>query len=217
MQAEGDVLSATWLSLSISAAAVAIAAVPGVPLAAWLGLSRSRVRAPLVLAARVGMSFPTVLVGLLVYGLVSRHGPLGRFELLFTPHAIVIGEVLLAAPMIVALGETATSSLDPRFRETVLALRLSPARTVWLACVERREAIGVAVFAAFARCVTELGVALLVGGNLRGDTRTLTTAIALETSRGDFDRAMNLGWVLVVLALGLNVTAAILQRGTARP
>ncbi len=217
MQGEGDVLSATWLSLAISAAAVAIAAVPGVPLGAWLGLSRSRWRAPIVLAARVGMSFPTVLIGLLVYGVVSRHGPLGRFELLFTPHAIVIGEVLLAAPMIVALGETATSSLDPRFRETVAALRLSRARAVWLACVERREAIGVALFAAFARCVTELGVALLVGGNLRGETRTLTTAIALETSRGDFDRAMRLGWVLVALAVGLNATTAILQRGTSRP
>ena len=216
MDAEGGVLSATWLSLSISAAAVAIAAIPAVPLAVGLGLSRSRLRGAIVLAARVGMSFPTVLIGLLVYGLLTRHGPLGGMELLFTPQAIVIGEILLAAPMIVALGEASVSSLDPRFRETVRALGLSRARTVWLACVERREAIGVAVFAAFARCVTELGVALRVGGSLRGETRTLTTAIALETSRGDFERAMRLGWVLVALAVGFHAALAVLQRGTAR-
>ncbi len=216
MSADGDVLAAAWLSLSISVGAVLIAAGAAGPLAAWLGLSRSPLRTPLVVAARVGMSFPTVLLGLLVYGLLTRHGPLGAWGLLYTPQAIVAGEVLLAFPMIVALGETAVSSLDPRLRETAAALRLSKARTMRLALSESREAVTVALLAAFARCVTELGVALLVGGNLRGETRTLTTAIALETSRGDFERALALGWVLVALAVGLNLAAVVLQRRTAR-
>ena len=215
MGGEGDVLSAAWLSLSVSAAAVAIAALVGVPLAAALAMSRSRWRAPLVVAARVGMSFPTVLVGLLVFGLYSRRGPLGGWDLLFTPQAIVTGEVLLAFPLIVALAESAVASLDPRFMETARALALPRARVVRLAVSEAREGVVVALLAAFARCVTELGVALLVGGNLRGETRTLTTAIALETSRGDFDRALRLGWVLVALAVALNLGLALLRRGRA--
>jgi len=215
MDADGEVVSAAWLSLSISAAAVALAAVAAVPLGAALGLAKSRWKAPLVVAARVGMSFPTVLVGLLVYGLFSRRGPLGAWDQLFTPQAIVVGEFLLALPMIVALGETAVSSLDPRFLETSRALRLSRVRTMSLALFEAREGFVVALLAAFARCVTELGVALLVGGNLRDETRTLTTAIALETSRGDFERAVRLGWVLVALALGLNLAAVLARRRTA--
>src|SRR5690349_15258259 len=133
MDAEGEVLSATSLSLGISAVAVAIAAAPAVPCAAMLGLARPRLREPLAAAARVGMAFPTVLVGLLVYGLLSRHGPLGSLGLLFTPQAIVAGEVLLALPMILALGADAVASLDPRFLETTSSLRLSRARVAWLA------------------------------------------------------------------------------------
>ena len=127
MEAQGGVLAATWLSLSISATAVVIAAIPAVPLGVGLGLTRSKMRGPLVLAARVGMSFPTVLIGLVVYGMLTRHGPLGGLDLLYTPQAIVIGEVMLAAPMIVALVETAASSLDPRFRETTRAMGMSRA------------------------------------------------------------------------------------------
>lgn len=212
----GEVFSAAWLSLSISAAAVAIAAVPAIPLAVAIGSASPRIRAPLAVAARVAMAFPTVLVGLLVYGLLSRRGPLGSMGLLFTPQAIVLGEVLLAFPLIVALVESSIASLDPRFRETVAALRLPRMRAARLALSETRDTVTLALLAAFARCVTELGVALLVGGNLRGETRTLTTAIALETSRGDFDRAMRLGWVLVALAVGLNLAVVLLRARTRR-
>jgi tungstate transport system permease protein len=216
MEDGGEVVSAAWLSLSVSAAAVALAAVPAIALAAAIGLARPRVRAPLAVAARVGMAFPTVLVGLLVYGLLSRRGPLGSWGLLFTPQAIVLGEMLLAFPLIVALVESSIASLDPRFRETAAALHLPRARAAWLALSESRDAVTLALLAAFARCVTELGVALLVGGNLRGETRTLTTAIALETSRGDFERAVRLGWVLVALAVGLNLAVVLLRGRTAR-
>jgi tungstate transport system permease protein len=212
-----EVLSAASLSLGLSAAAVTLASLPAVPLAAALGLSRSRRRDLFLLGARVGMSFPTVVVGLLVYGLLSRRGPLGSLGLLYTPQAIVMGEVLLALPLVVALGASAVGALDPRFRDTALALRLGRPRTTALAIVEARDGFVAAVLVAFARCVTELGVALLVGGNLRGSTRTLTTAIALETSRGDFARGLRLGLVLIVLALIVNVAVALAFRRAERP
>jgi tungstate transport system permease protein len=212
-----DVVSAASLSLGLSAAAVTIASLPGVPLAAALGLSRSRRRDVFLLGARVGMSFPTVVVGLLVYGLLSRSGPLGSLGLLYTPQAIVTGEVLLALPLVLALGASAVGALDPRFRETALALRLGRGRTILLAISEAREGFVAAILVAFARCVTELGVALLVGGNLRGSTRTLTTAIALETSRGDFERGLRLGLVLIALALLVNVAVALSFRRTDGP
>jgi tungstate transport system permease protein len=209
-----DVVSAASLSLALSATSVTIASLPGVPLGAALGLSRSRRRDLFLLGARVGMSFPTVVVGLLVYGLLSRNGPLGSLELLYTPQAIVTGEVLLALPLVLALGASAVGGLDPRFRDTALALRLGRGRTILLAISEARDGFVAAILVAFARCVTELGVALLVGGNLRGSTRTLTTAIALETSRGDFDRGLRLGAVLIALALLVNVGVALSFRRT---
>lgn len=209
-----EVLSAASLSLGLSAAAVTIASLAGVPAAAALGLSRSRRRDVFLVAARVGMSVPTVVVGLLVYGLFSHRGPLGSFGLLYSPQAIVVGEVLLAFPLVLALGASAVGGLDPRFRETARALHLPRARTIGLAISEARDGLAAAILVAFARCVTELGVALLVGGNLLGRTRTLTTAIALETSRGDFGRGLRLGLVLVAVALVVNLAVALVFRRT---
>ena len=211
-----EVFSAASLSLALSATAVTIAAVPAVPLAARLGLSRSRRRDVFLVAARVAMSFPTVVVGLLVYGLLSHTGPLGGLGLLYTPQAIVLGEVLLALPLVVALGASAIGAVDPRFADTTHMLRLGRARTALLAVSEARDGFAAAILVAFARCVTELGVALLVGGNLRGSTRTLTTAIALETSRGDFAHGLRLGLVLIAIALVVNAGVALVFRQTER-
>jgi len=208
-----EVLEAAGLSLGISAASVALAAAGALPLAVALGLSRSRAAEALLFAARLGMAVPTVVVGLVVYGLLSRHGPLGPLGLLYTPQAIILGEVALGFPMVVALGAAAVRGLDPRFFETVRTMGASRAATAWLAVREARDGFLVAVLAAFARCVTELGVALLVGGSLRGTTRTLTTAIALETSRGDFERGLALGGVLLAVALLVNGALVLGFRG----
>jgi len=207
-----EVLSAASLSLALSATAVTIAALPAIPLAARLGLSRSRRRDLFLVAARVAMSFPTVVVGLVVYGLLSHTGPLGSLGLLYTPQAIVLGEIMLALPLVIALGASAVGALDPRFADTTRMLHLGGARTALLAVSEARDGFVAAVLVAFARCVTELGVALLVGGNLRGSTRTLTTAIALETSRGDFARGLHLGLVLIAIALVVNAGVALAFR-----
>ena len=212
-----ETAAAASLSLGLSAASVAIASTLGVPLAVAVGLSRSRRRDVYLVAARVGMSFPTVVVGLLVYGLFSHGAPLGSLGLLYTPQAIVVGEVLLALPLVVALGAAAIRALDPRFRDTARVLGLSRPRTALLALVEARDGFAAAVLVAFARCVTELGVALLVGGNFPGRTRTLTTAIALETSRGDFAQGLRLGIVLVAIALAVNVAVAVAFHRTDPP
>ncbi len=212
MLLDPEVWAAARLSLALSAAAVLLAAVPGVPLGALLGLARGRFSGALLLIARVGMASPTVIVGLLVYGMLSRRGPLGGLDLLYSPAAIIAGEVLLAVPLIVALGASSVDGLDARFGETVRLLRLGRWRAVLLAVRDARDGFLAALLVAFARCIGELGVALLVGGNLRGSTRTLTTAIALETSRGEFERAVALGLVLLALALGVNAVVAVLFR-----
>lgn len=199
-----EVLDAAGLSLGISAASVAVSAAAALPLAVALGLSRSRVAEAVLFLARLGMAVPTVVVGLVVYGLLSRHGPLGPMGLLYTPQAIVLGEVMLGFPMVVALGAAAVRGLDPRFFDALRTMRAGRTATAWLAIREARDGFLVAVVAAFARCVTELGVALLVGGSLKGTTRTLTAAIALETSRGDFERGLALGGVLLAVALLVN-------------
>ena len=212
MLLDGEVWAAARLSLTLSAFAVLIAAVVGVPLGAMLGLRRGRGSDALLLVARVGMASPTVIVGLFIYALLSRRGPMGELDLLYSPTAIVIGEVLLALPLIVALGAAAVDGLDARFAETVRLLRLGRRRAVLLAVLDARDGFIAALLVAFARCVGELGVALLVGGNIRGSTRTLTTAIALETSRGEFERAVALGLVLLAMALGVNALVAVFFR-----
>ena len=212
MALDAEVWSAAQLSLALSAVAVFLAALPAIPLGALLGQSRRRAADALLVAARVGMASPTVIVGLLVYGLLSRRGPLGSWDLLYSPTAIIMGEVLLAFPLVVALSASSVAGLDPRFRETVKLLRIRRPLATLLAVCDARDGILAALLVAFARCVGELGVALLVGGNLRGTTRTLTTSIALETSRGEFERAVTLGVVLLVLALGVNAVVALLFR-----
>lgn len=199
------------LSLGITAVAVAIAAVPGVVLAALCGNSRSRWARGTLFGARLLLAMPTVIAGLLVYALLTQHGPLGSLRLLFTPTAIVLGEILLAFPAIVALGGAAVRSLDPRFADTLRSLRCGTALRVLLTLREARSGFAAAILAAFGRCVTELGVALLVGGSLAGLTRTLPAAIAMETARGDFDRALALGGVLLALAFGVNLAVWFLS------
>jgi tungstate transport system permease protein len=204
-------------SLVLSSLSVAIALPFGLAVGAALGLTRSRWRRAWTIAMRVAMAFPTVVVGLIVYGVYTRNGPAGSFGLLYTPYAIVTGEVLLACPLIAALAAASIRSIDPRFLETARSLRFGRVRTALLAVGEAREGVYAALCAAFARCVTELGVALMVGGNLVGvdvlhGTRTLTTAIATETSRGDFSRALWLGVALVGVAAAVNFAGETLLR-----
>jgi tungstate transport system permease protein len=208
---DAEVLGITALSLRVAVVATGVACVLGVPLGFWLGGTRFQGRRGLILVLNTALAFPTVVIGLLVYLLLSRHGPLGRLGLLFTWHAIVIAEVILAVPIAAALTAAAVQSVDPRVRRTALTLGAGPLDAAWAVAREARYALAAAVVVSFGRVLSEVGAAMIVGGNLRGETRTLTTAVALATSRGDFGLAVALGLVLLALALTVNVLIQLLQ------
>jgi tungstate transport system permease protein len=157
------------------------------------------------------LAFPTVVVGLLLIGLLSRRGPLGALGLLYTWQAIVIGDVLLALPIAAALSAAAVQGVDARFRRTAQTLGAGTWRTAWTVAREARFGLAAVVTAAFGQCVAEVGAALMVGGNIRGETRTLTTAVTLHAAQGDFGLALALGLVLIALALVVNVALQVLQ------
>lgn len=212
LSGEPLVFSAAWRSLWISSLAVALATLLGLPLGTWLARARFRGNALVVLAFRAGIALPTVFVGMMCYAMFSRRGPLGPLELLYTPWGIVIGELLLAVPIIVGISHGAVKSLDPRVAETAWTLGAGPLRRWRTYVSEARVSVMLAILTAFARCVTELGIAMIVGGNIKFRTRTLATATALETSKGEFARGIALGTLLLVIALVVTALIGWLSR-----
>jgi tungstate transport system permease protein len=200
--ASGDalVIDAAMRSLWISITAVTMASVCGIPLGLMLARQRFFGRSAVVALSRTGMSVPTVLLGLLCYGFLARRGPLGDYGLLYTSWAIVIGEFFLALPIITCWTHAAVARLDPRVAETAWTLGASRWKRSMTYLAESREGIALAILTAFSRCFTELGIAVLVGGNLKYQTRTLTTATALESAQGEFERGVAMGIILFVLA-----------------
>jgi len=158
------------------------------------------------------MSLPTVVVGLLVYSLLSRQGPLGSLGLLYTRTAMVIGQWILAFPIVAALTVARMEGLDSRVRSTAISLGASPVQAFFRAVSEARFGILAAVVAGFGRVFAEIGVSMMLGGNIKAYTRSITTAIALETSRGDFALGLALGLVLLTVALVVNIVLALLKR-----
>lgn len=204
------VLSAVGVSLRVSLLATLASVVLGGPIG-FLVASRSfRGRATVEVMLRTLTALPTVVVGVLTYAILSRSGPLGGLGLLYTPAAMVLGETVLATPLMAVLTMAAIGAADPRIEETALTLGASPLRSAFTVLDEMRLGMLAAVVTGFGRLVSELGVALMVGGNIRGATRTMTTAIALETSKGEFAMGLALGLVLLAIALVVNVGAAVL-------
>ncbi len=205
--ASGDraVYYVAWTSLRVATAACALAAAAGVPLGLAIALRRFRGRGAVLLALNTLMALPTVVVGLLFYALLGRRGPLGA-------HAgIVLGECALALPIITNLTVSAVRSLDPRLLLTCKALGASTAQQALTVVREGRFAVMAAVVAGFGRVIGEVGVAMMIGGNIAGFTRTMTTAIALETSKGDFEMGLALGFLLLLVALAANAALRRLQ------
>ncbi len=207
-----DVVDAVRTSLSVSAGATVFAALFGIPVGLAVGLSDSRLKGLAVTALNTLMAVPTVVVGLLVYGFLSRQGPLGALGLLFSPTAIVIGGTLLASPIVANYTLSSVRGADARILPTALTLGAGPFRAVTTLVGEIRFGVFAAVIAGFGRVVAEVGVAMMLGGNIRGYTRTMTTAIALETSKGEFSFGMALGIVLITVALIVNLFLSLLQR-----
>lgn len=195
------------LSLAVTGAAVAIAAFVGMPLGAFLALTHFPGRTLLVVALNACMGLPPVVVGLAVFLALSRSGPLGFLGILFTPQAMVIAQALLVMPIIAALTRQVVEDLWGEYRDELTALGLGPVARAGALLWDARFALTTILLAGFGRAAAEVGAVMIVGGNIDGFTRTMTTAIALETSKGDLALAMGLGGVLIATVLAVNALA----------
>lgn len=202
-----DLVEIISLSLRVSLGALLLASLLGLPLGAWLGVARFRGRRPVVILLNALMGLPPVVVGLLVYLLLSRSGPLGSLGLLFTPAAMVFAQTVLVTPIVAALTRQLMEDLWEEYEEQLRSLGVGTLRAVPTLLFEGRFSLLTAVLAGFGRAVAEVGAVLVVGGNIAHVTRVMTTAIALETSRGDLALALGLGIVLLFLSILVNAAA----------
>jgi tungstate transport system permease protein len=208
---DSEVYGIALLTLKVAVVATIISCAVGLPLGYFLATRRFWGRRAALTVVNTALAFPTVVVGLLLYGLLSRRGPLGGLGWLYTWQAIVVGDVLLALPIAAALSAAAFQGVDARMKRTAETLGADSWLTAWMVAREARFALAAVTTAAFGQVVAEVGAAMIVGGNIRGSTRTLTTAVALYTSQGDFGLALALGLMLVMLALVVNIVLQVLQ------
>ena len=207
-----ELLSALATTLRVSITSTAIAALISLPLGFLIAKSSFRGKRAVLNLLRTALALPTVVVGLFVYAFIARNTPLGGLGLLFTPTAIVIGQVLLIIPLVTALVHSAVQdTVHPVYEESVL-LGASPLQASAKALVESRLAVTTALMTGFGRVISEVGISLVLGGNIRGVTRTITTAITLETSQGDFAAAFALGIVLLALVFCISLIIQMTDR-----
>lgn len=208
---DAEVIGIALLTFKVAVVATVAACAIGLPLGYLLATRRFWGRRVALTVVNTALAFPTVVVGLLIYGLLSRRGPLGGLGWLYSWQAIAVADTLLAFPIAAALSAAAVQGVDPRIRRTALTLGAGPWRAAWTVAGEARFALVAVITAAFGQVVAEVGAAMIVGGNIRGETRTLTTAVALATAQGDFGFALALGFVLLAVALVVNVALQVLQ------
>lgn len=207
LRADPALMAIVRLSLLVSLSAVAVAALIGIPLGAWIALTRFPGRNGVIVLLNALMGLPPVVVGLLVYLLLSRSGPLGSWGILFTPQAMVVAQTILVLPIIAALARQTIEDLSVEYREELLALNVGPVGRIVTLIADARFSLLTAFLAGFGRAAAEVGAVIIVGGNIDGFTRTMTTAIALETSKGDLPLAIGLGIVLISLVIVVNALA----------
>lgn len=210
-----EIMRIVMTSVLISLAASLIAAVLAIPAGVAMALHSFPGKNLAQHLLNTLMAMPTVVIGLLLYGMFSRQGPLGDWGLLFTPAAIIIAEAILIFPIMMNLTITAVNSADPRLVPTLQSLGASPLPMMLQVIRATRLAILAGIITGFGRAIGEVGAAMMLGGNIDGYTRTMTTAIALETSKGEFELGLALGIVLLVIAFVLNFTLSALNRGKA--
>jgi tungstate transport system permease protein len=206
-----ELIEIVALSLRVTGSAIALAALLGLPAGAWLGIARFRGRAVVIAALNAGMALPPVVVGLAVYLLLSRSGPLGSLGWLFTPPAMVVAQTVIALPIVAALTRQIVEDLWAEYGEQLRALGAGLARAIPTLLVEGRWALVTALLAAFGRILAEVGAVLLVGGNIAHVSRVMTTAIVLETSRGDIPLALGLGLLLIALSLLVSLSVEAIE------
>lgn len=200
-----------YVSIKVSLISTLIASVLGVPLGFFIAIRPFRGKRAVITVLNTLLALPTVVIGLFVYALLTRQGLLGDFGLLYTPAAIVIGQVILILPWVAAFTVGAISRIDKRYRRTAVTLGAGPIQTAFAVIREARFGISGAVIAAFGRVIAEIGIAMMLGGNIKGFTRTMTTAMALEHNKGEFVLAVALGIVLLAVSLTMNILLQVLQ------
>jgi tungstate transport system permease protein len=200
-----------WLSLYVSGVALAYSTLIGIPLGTILGLRRFVGRRLLMALLYTGMGFPPVVVGLVVYLLLSRSGPLGVLSWLFTARAIILAQIIISFPLVAGFTMAAVMGVNPNLKRQLLALGATGWQATLAILTEARIGVIVSVIAGFGAVISEVGAVILVGGNIEGKTRTLTTAIVLETGKGNFDLAIALGIILLSISFLINVAMLRLQ------
>ncbi|MDD1735224.1 MAG: ABC transporter permease [Methanothrix sp.] len=206
-----EVLEITARSLLISLSAVFLAAAIGIPLGALIELREFRGKKALVNLIQTLYGLPTVTVGLLVFLILSRSGPLGNLELLYTPTGMVIGQMILVSPILIGLTISALKGVSPQIRDTAVSLGADESQLIRAIIKEARFAVIAAVLIGFGRALSEVGVAMMIGGNIRDYTRVLTTSIALQTSMGNLEMSMALGIILIGISMILNLSLSRFQ------
>jgi tungstate transport system permease protein len=209
---DGETFEIIALSLRISLTATAIAFALGLPLGMLLAFGRFPGRRLALAAVHTGMGMPPVVVGLVVTVALWRSGPLGGFELLYTPSAMILAQAAIGMPLVAGISAAALQQVDPDFRVQMQALGASRLRSLWEVAVEARLPLLAAVMAGFGAAVSEVGAAMMVGGNIAGETRVLTTAAVLETSKGNLALAVALGLILLLLAFAVNLVLTLAQQ-----
>lgn len=207
-----EVVEITVRSLYISLSATFFAAIVALPLGALIYFKEFRGKQALVNILQTLFAMPTVIIGLFVFLMLSRSGPFGFLNLLFTPGGMIVAQTILIIPLIMGLTVSALSSIDREMRYTIISLGASSLQSVLTVLKEARFAIISVVLLGFGRAIAEVGTVMIVGGNIRGFTRVLTTAIALNTSMGNFPFSIALGIILLVVALGVNIVLSLVQR-----
>ena len=207
-----EVLAITWLSLQVAATSTGLALIVGIPLGTLIALARFPARDLVISLVNTGMGLPPVVVGLFVSIFLWRSGPLGFLELLYTPTAIVIAQLVIAAPIVTGLTLAAVQQIPPQFRLQMEAIGASRAQLLWLLVREARLPMLAAVMAGFGGVVSEIGASMMVGGNIRGQTRVLTTATVMETGKGNFDVAIALSLILLAVTFLVNYLLTVLQQ-----
>ncbi len=214
---DAELLSIIFLSLRVSGTALLIVSIIGIPLSALISLKKFPAKGLSISVMNTLMGLPPVVVGLFVYIMLSRSGPLGFMGLLYTPSAMIIAQTILAFPIVVSLCHSAIVSVDPIIKQASMTLGATPLQTSVTIIKEARYGIMSGIIAAFGRVMAEVGAILIVGGNIAGYTRVMTTTIALETDKGNFELAIALGIILLTISLVINSALHIVQRKGALP
>ena len=200
-----------WLSLAVSGIALLFSTVLGIPLGAAMAMARFPGRRLMTALLYTGMGFPPVVIGLFVYLMLSRSGPAGQLGWLFTPKAMIVAQTIISFPLVAGFTMAAVMGVDPQLRRQLMSLGATPWQATVTILLEAKIGVIVAIVAGFGAIISEVGAVMLVGGNIEGKTRVLTTAIVLETQKGNFDLAIALGLVLLFLSFLLNVALLRLQ------